>query len=258
MKPQLAALQAALLGRRGDIGATQRSVRWGGRLSSSISGRRSPRGFGMMQVGPWRAVPNVPNREPQTPAAHAEDFALAQAVARGERAAADAFARRLLPLVRRIAHCLARDDEGNDATQMALLELLQSAGSYRGVSSLEAWGRKVAARAALRHVKRVRAKATHASRPLDEVNDPRPATMRTTVIDELPRPLEDYLDELPEVQRTAVVLRHSLGHTIPEIAALTESAVPTVKSRLQKAQSELRRLIRRDLNLGVRAPARQS
>ena len=38
-------------------------------------------------------------------------------------------------------------------------------------------------------------------------------------------------------------------------AALSDTAVPTIKSRLLKAQQELRRLIRRDVALGARPPA---
>ena len=80
----------------------------------------------------------------------------------------------------------------------------------------------------------------------------RQATLRTETLERLPRPLDEYLDQLSEVQRTAVLLRFALGHTIPEIAGLTDSPIPTVKSRIQKGHQELCRLVRRDLNLGVR------
>ncbi|MFY0539633.1 sigma factor-like helix-turn-helix DNA-binding protein [Nannocystis pusilla] len=46
------------------------------------------------------------------------------------------------------------------------------------------------------------------------------------------------------------MLRHALDHTLPEIAELTGAPVPTVKSRVLKAEETLRKLIRRDLNLG--------
>lgn len=82
--------------------------------------------------------------------------------------------------------------------------------------------------------------------------------MSTTMLESLPRSLEHYLDELPENQRVAMLLRHALGHTIAEIAELTDAPVPTVLSRIKKARQELRRLIQRDVNLGVKPVARTS
>ena len=76
------------------------------------------------------------------------------------------------------------------------------------------------------------------------------------LLEALPRPIEVYLDALPEVQRTALLLRHALGHTVPEIAELTDAPVATVKSRLLKGQRELRKHIRRDMNMGVRGGPR--
>jgi len=196
----------------------------------------------------------VTDLEPRAENEH--DRALASAAGAGDRAAAQRLARRVLPIVRRVSRALlTNQSDAEDATQLALLEVLRAAPSYRGAGSLEAWTRRIASRAVIRYARRVRgARPEVASH--DEQLDPRRAVLKTTVLDELPRPLEDYLAELPEVQRMAVALRHVLGHTVPEIAELTDAPIPTVKSRLKKAHHELRRLIRRDLNLGVHAEAR--
>jgi RNA polymerase sigma-70 factor (ECF subfamily) len=186
------------------------------------------------------------------PAPYEAERALAVAVASGDRAASERLARRLLPHVRRVARGLVtRVADVDDATQLALLEVLRSAGNYRGEGPLEGWARRVAARAVMRWSGRQRLREAK-TQPLEGTRDPREARLPTAVVEALPRPLPEYLAALPEVQRTAFVLRHSLGHTVPEIAALCDAAVPTVKSRLLKAQQELQRLIRRDLAIGIR------
>jgi RNA polymerase sigma-70 factor (ECF subfamily) len=189
------------------------------------------------------------------PSAFDAERALAAAVAAGDRAASERWARRLLPQVRRVARALvSRPADVDDASQVALLEVLRAAGNYRGEGPLEGWARRIATRAVMRWSSRQRLRDVR-TEPLAEA-DPRAAWLPTAVVEALPRPLPEYLAALPEVQRTAFVLRHSLGHTVPEIAALSDTAVPTIKSRLLKAQQELRRLIRRDVALGARPPAK--
>lgn len=211
--------------------------------------------------GPWDAevaVVSESENDDALPVLHEEDRALACAVGKGDRLAAERLTRRILPTVRRVARALlANRSDAEDATQLALLEVLRASASYRGTGPLESWSRRIASRAVIRYARRSRGSKPETA-PHDESMDPRRVSLRTTMLDELPRPLEDYLEELPEVQRLALVLRHALGHTVPEIAELTDAPVPTVKSRLKKAHQELRRLIRRDLNLGIRVEARMS
>ena len=191
---------------------------------------------------------------PSSPAFDAER-ALTAAVAAGDRAASERLARRLLPQVRRVARALVtRPADVDDASQVALLEVLRAAGNYRGEGPLEGWARRIATRAVMRWSGRQRLRDVK-TEPLTGEPDPRATWLPSAVTEALPRPLPEYLDALPEAQRTAFLLRHSLGHTVPEIAALSDTAVPTIKSRLLKAQQELRRLIRRDVAFGARPPA---
>jgi RNA polymerase sigma-70 factor (ECF subfamily) len=188
-------------------------------------------------------------------AAFEAERALTAAAAAGDRTASERLARQLLPQVRRVAWALVtRPADVDDASQVALLELLRAAGNYRGEGPLEGWARRIATRAVMRWSGRQRLREVR-TEPLAAAPDPREAWLPSAVVEALPRPLPEYLAALPEAQRTAFVLRHSLGHTVPEIAALSEAAVPTIKSRLLKAQQELRRLIRRDVALGTRPAA---
>lgn len=184
---------------------------------------------------------------------HAEDLDLARAVAAGDARACEGFARRLLPTVRRVTRGLLRgSDDANDAAQISLMDLLKSASNYAGRGPLEAWAQRIATRSTLRWMNKQRRARERAQAGAQVTTRERQAVLETETLDRLPRPLDEYLDQLSEVQRVAVLLRFAVGHTIPEIAEITDSPVPTVKSRIQKGHQELRRLVRRDLNLGVR------
>ncbi|NVB39661.1 RNA polymerase sigma factor [Pseudenhygromyxa sp. WMMC2535] len=187
--------------------------------------------------------------------AYAEDLALARAVAEGDARACETYARRLLPTVRRVSRgLLRRSDDANDAAQVSLIELLRSASNYAGRGPLEGWARRIATRSTLRWMnkqKRTQERQLAQAQVADLEAHARGSELRTELLDRLPRPLEDYLRQLSEPQRVAVLLRFAMGHTIPEIAELTSTPVPTVKSRIKKGQEELSRLVRRDLKLGV-------
>jgi RNA polymerase sigma-70 factor (ECF subfamily) len=70
----------------------------------------------------------------------------------------------------------------------------------------------------------------------------------------LPRSILAYLDELPEARRTVLVLRHAMGCSVQEIAEHTGVSVNTVKDRLLSAREQVRRMVRRELSIGRRAP----
>ena len=188
----------------------------------------------------------------------ADELALARAVAGGDRRAAERFARRLAPTVRRVARLLLRGaGDADDAAQTCLIELLRAAGGYEARGSLEGWAHRIAVRVVLRAARRSRdLQAREELR--DDLHDAGPPTEPERPFDDLPRPLEHYLDGLADAHRSVLVLRHALGHTVPEIAEISGAPVPTVKSRLLKAQAELRRLIQRDIHLGGRQDRRPS
>lgn len=186
-------------------------------------------------------------------AEHAEARALARATAAGDRQAATTFARRLLPVARRVTRALlGAGSDADDLSQTALVELLESARTYAGQGPLEAWARRITVRVTLRWLKRGRRLALVSHDEDDPGNEP--LEPGDDLREHIPRAVADYLALLPEPQRIALVLRHALDHTLPEIAELTGAPVPTVKSRVLKAEETLRKLIRRDLNLGRPAP----
>jgi RNA polymerase sigma-70 factor (ECF subfamily) len=154
--------------------------------------------------------------------------------------------------VQRVARrLLSHAADADDAAQIALMEILRSAATFREESSIERWADRIAVRTALRHVREQRRRGwllggesdADELRAQDEVEETH---------EETPRRLEEYLAQLPQARREALVMKHALGYSTEEIAELTDKPVGTVKDRLVAARKQIRRLILRELRLGTR------
>lgn len=168
-------------------------------------------------------------------------------VARREPKAQRELAERLIGRVRRLSTTLLQNRvDADDAAQLALVEILQSAHNFAAPGNLEAWADTITVRTALRLARRLRAQ-----RSLLEycVN---PESLKSLVSEwrrkELTlRQLQAYLERIPSQKREAFVLKHALGYTVDEIAELTQSPRGTVKDRLVAARKQLRKMIDRDV-----------
>lgn len=160
-------------------------------------------------------------------------------VAHGIPAAQRAAVRRLLPRVERLCRALLRNrEDSEDAAQLSVLEILKSAGSFRGESSLERWADRLTARTALRSVQ-----AERRAHKLPVDMEP-PHTLDGT--GESALLAQQYLDRLSERQRSVLLLRHAFELSIDEIAELIGISPNTVKDRLLRARSTLRQMVRND------------
>ena len=86
-----------------------------------------------------------------------EAIALTRAAALGDPRAQRDLIDRLLDQVRRtVSYVLGPIQEAEDLSQVALVEIVEAAGSFRGESSLEYWASQISFRIALRHAKKYR------------------------------------------------------------------------------------------------------
>lgn len=169
----------------------------------------------------------------------AADVALMRRAALGDAPAQRAVVSRLMRRVQRLARVLTgHRDDANDASQASLLEILRSAGSYRGASSLERWADRIVVRTALRLSQ---GRRRDAGTPLEEHVMP-----TFTPRNELGLRAREYLDALPESQRTVLILRCGFEYSIEEISEFTRSSPNTVKDRLKRAREGVRRALRRE------------
>jgi RNA polymerase sigma-70 factor (ECF subfamily) len=180
------------------------------------------------------------------------DLGLMKLVASGDTRAQRVLAHRLASRVQRVAQRLLNQRaDADDAAQLALIEILRSAESFRDESSIERWADRITVRTALRFARDQRKRPWYLGGRVDaelvraEVEDSIPR-------EDTPRRLDAYLNELPTARREVLVLKHALGYTTDEIAELLDTPIGTVKDRLVAARKQIRKLIVRELRAGIR------
>lgn len=178
-------------------------------------------------------------------------LARVRAAGTGDRRAQRWLAEAVLADVRTVARSLSQCSvEADDASQFAIVQVLRAAAQFRGQSSVRHWARRVATLAVLKHNRRVRSQ--HARElALEDEPSARTQPPMSALNEALPRSLHEYLAELPSEQSEALVLKHALGYSVPEIADLTGSSPNTVKSRLRLGAKQLRRRVRQETLAGV-------
>lgn len=148
-----------------------------------------------------------------------------------------------------VLHCtgLLRDTAlAEDVTQETFVKAWRSLPTFRG-DSLRSWLMRIATNGCLDVLRQRSRRATDS---LDaQLVEPR-ATWTTQTHDfspeeqseqaELALRLDQALAQLPEEQRIALLMSDVLGYDYHEIAALTDSAIGTVKSRISRARARLR------------------
>lgn len=159
-------------------------------------------------------------------------------------------AERLLDRVRTTVTYLAPNHpDVDDLVQRSLIEILRSAGNYRGESSLETWSDRIAARTAMRLIKQ---RARHAE-VVTLVAEPEPEEFVSGEGEaekaNLRRRLTALLSRLSPERRSAVVLHYVHGYTVEEISEITETPANTVRDRLRVGKSLLRKYILKDNGL---------
>jgi RNA polymerase sigma-70 factor (ECF subfamily) len=187
----------------------------------------------------------------ESPVAVSLELETVRRAAAGDVRAQSWLARRVLPRIRKVARALSRSpSDADDAAQLSLLQVLRSAGTFRGDASLEGWAGRIAVRTTMRHLRRERRTADPVVEPPPTLAAPRPDD---GLAESLPQDVRHYLDQLPAAQRDAIVLHHALGHSLDEIAQMESVSPNTIKSRLRLGAASLRKLVRRDQRLGTRS-----
>src|SRR5918997_2428919 len=142
---------------------------------------------------------------------------------------------------------LGDPDQAADATQDAFVHAYRAIGSYRG-GIFRSWLLRITANASYDILRRAQRRPSttlpgpeEGAPELPDLSAPSPVEEATR--SELYRHLEVALRRLPEDQRTAVVLCDVYGMDYNEVAAMTHSALGTVKSRIHRGRLRLRELL---------------
>ena len=143
---------------------------------------------------------------------------------------------------------LGNADQAADATQDAFIHAYRAIGSYRG-GIFRSWLLRITANASYDILRRAQRRPAGPLPDGEDGNAPElpdveavnPVAEATRA--DLSRPLEVALRRLPPDQRTAVVLCDVYGMDYNEVAAMTQSALGTVKSRIHRGRLRLRELL---------------
>jgi RNA polymerase sigma factor (sigma-70 family) len=124
--------------------------------------------------------------------------------------------------------------DGEDVLQDALVKALGARAEGAEVANLEAWLFRIAHNASLDFLRqRARIKVV----PLVDEHEAMPMPESDIVAVSF----QTFL-QLPELQRCAVILKDVLGHSIDEIASVTDCTPAAAKSALQRGRTALRQL----------------
>jgi RNA polymerase sigma-70 factor (ECF subfamily) len=171
--------------------------------------------------------------------AREHDNDLLGAVAAGNRQALEEL---YLGYHRRLARFLSRFtpryENVEEIINDTFMVVWQSAKDFRYASQVSTWIIGIAYRTALKSLRRQ--KNHTAARSLDEYPE---QTIDPTSDTEVQDWLKHGLDQLPVEQRLTLELAYHMGHSLEEIAAITECPVGTVKARMFHAREKLRQYL---------------
>ena len=158
----------------------------------------------------------------------------------GERAAFDALITRWHePLWRYLRRIANSDDTARDLAQDTWLRVLRGIGKLREPAKLRPWLFGIARRAAMD-----RLRYEYARRPVEDVELDELAADEAAAPDDADlATLDAALAGLPPMERETLTLFYLRELTLPEMAAMLEVPLGTVKSRLFRARQVLRRAL---------------
>jgi len=146
-----------------------------------------------------------------------------------------------------ISKMLGSDAEAEDLAQQVFIRIWKSAPRYQPTAKFTTWLFRITRNLVFNELRRKR----HFVDQADEM--PEPAERRDQEPDkvlmkgELQSAIQNAIDQLPESQRLAIIMRRYEGMAYEEIAAVMGTTVPAVKSILFRARAELRELLEKYL-----------
>src|SRR5215475_3076766 len=159
-----------------------------------------------------------------------------------------------------ILSMLGDTSDASDAAQEVFLKAFKGIRSFRRGSSLKTWLYRIAIREALnhrrwfkRHLQKnvsIDAEPEEGHAPL-EIEDAGATPFDQLAAREIQQVVQGALQNIPDVFRSAVILRDLEGLSYEEVAEVLECSVGTVKSRILRGRRALKDLL--DPLLGVRS-----
>lgn len=187
-----------------------------------------------------------------------EQSLIAELQSGSEAAFASLIAQYSRPVYSLIARSLRDPADAADVTQDVFIKVFRNIHSFQGGASLRTWIYRIALHEASnqrrwwsRHKKQeltLDATQENAEGETFSLADVLPAAGASpydnVALSQVRQRVEAGLHQIPEIFRTAVVLREIEGFTYEEIAEILQTNVGTVKSRLMRGRAALREALR--------------
>ena len=188
--------------------------------------------------------------EPEKDAKLTSDYRLLRQVVAGDEDAK----RTLLTMLYRRVHSRVRylcrnDTEAEDLTQDTLLQILESAQSFRADGCLEAWADVITVRTVTRKMGRVRRLRWLFGGSDYERASPAANPEQSLGRSALSERIHALLHRIPADWREVVILKLMCGYSAKEVAQLTGKPLKTVQYHIKLGRAELRRLVLKDTQL---------
>ena len=154
-----------------------------------------------------------------------------------------------------IAKMLGDESDAEDIAQQVFLRVWKSAPRWQPTAKVTTWLYKITRNLVFNEVRR---RKRHPVQSLDatlkdddrprQIADPGVKAADTALLDdEMQAAIQAAIDELPDVQRMAVILRRYDDVPYEEIGEILDLSVPAVKSVLFRARTDLREKLRKYL-----------
>jgi|SRR5579875_121628 len=147
---------------------------------------------------------------------------------------------------------LSDRSDAADVTQEVFLKAFRGISAFRRGSSLKTWLYRIAVREALNHRRWWRRHCrnevsldapVNEHQPALDVRDAEATPFEQLATREMQNAVQNALRDIPEVYRSAVILRDLEGLSYEEVAEVLETSVATVKTRILRGRRALKELL---------------
>lgn len=171
------------------------------------------------------------------------DRELVHGIKGGDKSALELLVRRWYPRIYGYVFKLTgHEQDAYDLTQDVFIAMMQSIGSYTPWRKFDSWLFTIAHNKCMDYF-RFRQKIVQAEDTMFDRHDPAASLEDMAAVS---LSVKAALEKLPAAQREAVILHYFHQFTASEIARMTNTPLPTVKSRLRAARNTLSDKLRED------------
>ena len=143
-------------------------------------------------------------------------------------------------VINTISKLLGSDAEAEDLAQQVFIRVWRSAARYQPTAKFTTWLFRITRNLVFNELRRRKHFADQREDSPEPVERAEREPDRVLLEDELQKAIQTAIQELPEAQRMAIVLRRYEEMPYEEIARVMGTTVPAVKSILFRARTELR------------------